>query len=141
MYLFSLDQSDFNRKYILLRNSELRTDYIISAFLEIAKVDPDKYAGKMLSGIISNFFIESEDLEHQYNNYYSKEYDSFEDYLFKNMLLDEDEISWLQSKLKSSEKMFYVDLRNLPTNNDSNLFDYEEEDFMGKINKILEEIA
>ncbi|MBE6034144.1 MAG: hypothetical protein E7222_05530 [Clostridiales bacterium] len=140
MWIYPIDLYEFSRKYIVLKNTNLSVDSIIESFLEKSKVSPQKYAGKLLSSILLNFFNEYEDLQYIYERYFFKEYDTFEEYLLKNMLIDKDEIELLMSKKKIDEKLYFVDLRHAVTDNDENLFRYEEVNFLNKINMILEEI-
>ncbi len=140
MLIYPIDLYDFSRKYIILKNTDLSVDYIIKSFLEKSKVNPNKYAGKMLAKILLNFFNEYEDLQYIYEKYYFKEYDSFKDYLFKNILVDQEEIEYLFSKKIDNEKLYLVDLQHSVTNNDENLFRYEDVNFLEKINQKLEEI-
>jgi len=141
MMIYPIDLSDFSRKYVVIKKTNLSVDYILESFLKKAKADSNKYAGQMLKNIVSNFFVECEDMLYIFEKYYSKEYDKFEDYLYKNMLIDRDEIEFLMSKSSEEEKLYYVDLRNAVTNNDENLFRYEKENFLEKINNILEDIS
>lgn len=140
MLIYPIDLFEFSRKYIVLKKIDLSVDSIIELFLEKAKINPQKYAGKLLSNILLNFFNEYGDLQYIYERYYFKEYDTFEEYLFKNLLLDKNEIEFLMSKKKVDEKLYFVDLQHAVTDNDENLFRYEEVSFLDKINMILEEI-
>lgn len=140
MLIYPIDLYDFSRKYIVLKNVNLTVEYIVASFLDNSKVDPQKYAGKMLSDILLNFFNEYEDLQYIYENFYVKEYDSFGDYLFKNMLIDKEDIDYLFSQKSVDEKLYFVDLKNALTNNDENLFRYEDVNFLEKINEKLREI-
>lgn len=140
MMIYPIDLSDFNRKYVVIKKTNLSVDNIIESFQKKSKVNPNKYAGQMLGNIVSNFFIECEDMLYIFEKYYSKEYDKFEDYLYKNMLIDRDEIEFLMTKSSEEEKLYYTDLRHAVTNNDENLFRYEEVNFLDKINNILEDI-
>lgn len=140
MLIYPIDLFEFSRKYIVLKKTDLSVDSIIQLFLEKAKVNPQKYAGKLLSNILRNFFNEYEDLQYIYERYYFKEYDTFGEYLFKNLLIDKNEIKFLMSKKKVGEKLYFVDLQHAVTDNDENLFRYEEVNFLYKINMILEEI-
>lgn len=141
MMIYPIDLSDFNRKYVVIKKTNLSVDNILESFLKKAKINPNKYAGQMLRNIVLNFFTECEDMLYIFEKYYSKEYDNFEDYLYKNMLIDRDEIEFLVSKNSEEERLYYVDLRNAVTNNDENLFRYEEVNFLEKINNILEDIS
>jgi hypothetical protein len=141
MMIYPIDLSDLNRKYVVIMKPDSSVDYILESFIKKAKVDPNKYAGQMLKGIISNFFVECEDMQYIFEKYYSKEYDKFEDYLYKKILIDKDEIDFLMSKSSDKERLYYVDLRNAVSNNDEHLFSYEKEDLLEKINYILEDIS
>lgn len=138
--IYPIDLFGFSRKYIVLKKIDLSVDSIIELFLEKAKVSQHKYAGKLLSNILLNFFNEYEDLQYMYEKYYFKEYDTFEEYLYKNLLLDKNEIEFLISKKRADEKLYFVDLQHAITNNDENLFRYKEVNFLDKINMILEGI-
>lgn len=140
MQIYPIDLSGFSRKYIIIKNSNLSVDYIIESFLSKSKVNSQKYAGKMLSSILQNFFNEYVDLQYIYENYYVKEYDTYEEFLYKNMLIEKEEIENLFSWKSQDEKLYYVDLEHAVSNNNENLFRYEDVNFLEKINEKLREI-
>jgi len=140
MLIYPIDLDIMSRKYIVIKNVDLSVDHIVKSFLNLAKINPQKYAGKLMSNILLSFFNEIEDLQYSYEKYYIKEYDSFEEYLFKNLLIDRSKIEFLMSKKKMNEKLYFADLRHTATNDFENLFEYEEVNFLLKINKILEKI-
>ncbi len=140
MIIYPIDLNDFSRKYIVIKSPDMSLEYIIKQFLKLSGMDPAKYAGKLFSSILTNFFYEIEDLEHLYEKFYLLEYDSFEDYLYKKMLIDKEEIDFLIPNQKEGEKLYFADLGHTVSNNYENLFEYEEENLLLKINDVLEVI-
>ncbi len=140
MIIYPIDLNDFSKKYIVLKKPDMQLEYIINRFLNLSGICPEKYAGKLFSSILTNFFYEIEDIEYILNNFYYKEYDSLEDYLYKKMLIDKDEIGLLNSNQKEGEKLYYVNLEHTALNDYGNLFEYEKEDLLSKINDLLEVI-
>ena len=140
MLIHPIDLYEFNRKYIVIWNTQSSVESIIDLFLEKAKVDPQKYAGQMLQRVIMNFLREYDDLQYIFEEYYQEEYADFEEYLYKNLLIEKEEVEFLVSMKKSDEKLCLVDLKFSIIDHESNLFSFEEEDLLLKINSILEEI-
>jgi len=54
-------------------------------FLSVIKVTKGTYAAGILWGIYRNIFVYSSELRSEYKRYYSVEYTSFEEYLFKKV--------------------------------------------------------
>ena len=140
MLIYIVDLSDFVRKFIVLKKADIPLEYIIQEFLKKAKINPNKYAGNLFKSILTNFLNNIEDIEYNYERFYSLEYDSIEDYLNRKMLIEKEEIDYIFSHRKKGERIYYVDSENSRIGNYNSLFDYEEEDLLSKINNILEVI-
>ncbi len=138
MHIYPIDLNDFHRKYVVTAPQDIKLKEIIDAFLIVAKMDSNKYAGKMFTSILEAFFSELEDIEVIYKNYYVREYDNVEEYMYKKMLMEIDEIDHIFSKVKDGEKIYFADLEYTSDRNYENLFDYADEDLLKKINNILE---
>ncbi|MDD3645139.1 MAG: hypothetical protein PHR19_06385 [Bacteroidales bacterium] len=119
---------------------DLSLNSLTELFQEKAKVCPNKFAGQMLAGIISDFFCNYDDLDDMYTKYYQKEYDTFQEYLFKGLILDQDEIEFLLSRKKKNERLCFVDLKHAVNYREEHLFMHDEVNFLDKINAILEKI-
>ena len=140
VYIYPIDLNDFHRKYVVTAPQDLKLKEKIEGFLKAAKIDTNKYAGNLFSNILDAFFSEIEDIKVTYESYYIKEYDNVKEYMYKKMLMEHDEIEHILSKVKEGEKVYFTDLHYTSDNTYENLFDYEEEDLLMKINNLLERI-
>lgn len=138
MHIYPIDLYDFHKKYVVTAPQDLKLKEMIDKFLGAAKMDSNKYAGKLFASILEAFFGELEDIEVIYKNYYVKEYDNVEEYMYKKMLMEKDEIEYIFSKVKDREKVYFADLEHTSDSNYENLFDYEDDNLLMKINNILE---
>ncbi len=140
MYIYEYENNSFERKFIVVRNPNKKTNYIIYRFLKVSLLERNKYAGKLFSSFLHDFLDEYEDLEHLYEKFHLNEYDSYRDYLYKYWLMDYEEIDYLLTKCINGQKLCFVDMRDAPSNNINNLLDHEEVDFLLRINNVLEGI-
>ncbi len=140
MHIYPIDLNDFHKKYVVTAPRDLNLKKIIEEFSNLAKIDANKYAGKLLKNILEAFFSEVEDIKLIYKKYYAIEYDSVEAYMYKKMLMEKDEIEYIYSKLKKGETFYYTDLYYTSDPNYDNLFEYEDENLLLKINNLLERI-
>lgn len=140
MHIYPIDLSDFHKKYVITAPQDLKIRDIIDKFLITAKVEPKKYAGMLFESILKAFLCEAENIELIYKGYYSKEYDNVEEYMYKKMLMEKGEIEYIFSIVKEGEKIYFSDLHYTSDNNYDNLFEYDDENLLMKINNILEMI-
>ena len=71
--------------YVLIAQSKIPA---FDIFLEIMGVSSKKFASKVLQIIYNEIYLLSKDLKYEYINYYSIEYDSFEEYLHNMVGVD-----------------------------------------------------
>lgn len=140
MHIYPIDLNDFHKKYIVTAPRDLNLKAKIDEFLSAAKIDSNKYAGKLFANILEAFFGELEDTEVIYENYYVREYDNVKEYMYKKMLMEIGEIEYIFSKVKDGEKVYLTDLDYTSSNNYENLFQYEAKNLLMKINNLLEMI-
>jgi len=140
MHIYPIDLNDFHKKYVVTSPQDLKLEEKIDEFLSAAKIDSNKYAGKLFANILEAFFGELEDIVVIYENYYVREYDNVKEYMYKKMLMEKDEIEYIFSKVKDGEKVYFTDLDHTSGNNYENLFEYEDENLLMKINNLLEMI-
>lgn len=140
MHIFPIDLNDYHRKYVITAPGDFNLKAMTEIFLRVSKIDPDKYAGKLLANLLEAFFGELEDVATIYESYYTREYECIEEYMYKKMLMETAEIEYIISKVKDGEKIYYTNLEYTSDNNYENLFDYEDQDLLAKINDILEVI-
>lgn len=143
IYEQSLDtHSGINQKYIILANKNVEKNEIIKQFLSNSKLDSGKFAGKIFIEILSNFFGELEDIEETYEKYYSDEYATLSDYMYKSMLLNRDEIDFVFKNLKENEKIYFVDLVYISPEYHELILspEYDKYELLKKINNVLEMI-
>lgn len=140
MYIYPIDLLDFHRKYVITAPQDLNLKEKLDEFLKEAKMNSRKYAGNLFTNILMAFFSEIEDIEMIYEKYYAREYNSVKEYMYKKMLMEENQIEYIFGKAKEGEKVYFTDLHYTSDNNYENLFEYEEEDLLMKINNLLEMI-
>ncbi|MEJ6950381.1 hypothetical protein [Natronospora cellulosivora (SeqCode)] len=140
MHIYPIDLNDFHKKYVVTAPEDLNINKIIEKFLNLAKIDINKYAGRLFKNILEAFFAEVEDIRMIYEKYYAMEYDSVEEYMYKKMLMEKEEIEYIYSKLKEGEIFYFTDLYYTSDPNYNNLFEYEDENLLLKINNLLERI-
>lgn len=140
MYIYPIDLSDFHERYVVTAPQDIRIMDVLDKFLIIAKMDQNKYAGMLFSNILNAFLCEAENIELTYKNYYNREYDSMEEYMYKKMLMEKSEIKHILSKVKEGEQIYFSDLHYSSDSNYNNLFEYEGENLLIKINNVLEMI-
>jgi len=138
MHIYPIDLNNFHKKHVIAAPPDLKLIEMIDKFLGAAKMDSNKYAGKLFANILEAFFGELEDIKVIYENYYVREYDNVEEYMYKKMLMEKGEIEYIFSKVKEEEKVYFTDLHYTSDNNYENLFEYEDENLLMKINNILE---
>lgn len=110
MHIYPIDLSDFSRKYVITAAQDFETTEIVDKFLKTAKLDPSRYAGTLFTNILESFLIEAENIELTYKRYYSREYDTVEEYMYKKMLMDKGEIEYVFNKVEEGEQIYFSDL-------------------------------
>lgn len=140
MHIYPIDLNYLEKKYIVIAPQDLNLKELINTFLSKAKMDSNKYAGKLFTNILETFFGELEDISVIYESYYAREYVDIEEYMYKKMLMEKEEIKYAFSKVKEGEKIYSTDLNYTSENNYDNLFDYEDVNLLERINNILEMI-
>jgi hypothetical protein len=140
MHIYPIDLGDFHKKYVVTAPQDLNIGDIVDKFLITAKMDPKRYAGMLFENILKAFLYEAENIELTYKDYYGREYDNVEEYMYKKMLMEKSEIEYIFSRVKEGEKIYYSDLYYTSDNNYDNLFEYDDENLLMKMNTILEMI-
>lgn len=102
--------------YIIFAQSKIPT---LDEFMELMGVSPGKLASKIIKFIYCQIYHWSQDLKQEYINYYSIEYDTFEQYLNNMVGIDFDGIDL------EKEHIFYfhADLEFLNLNYENNYLD------------------
>lgn len=123
--------------YFLKANSEFSISDLIEMIRQHNGMKKESFAEGYVVKILTNLISGAVNLDEIYRRYYSEEYESFEEYLYKKELL---EIETIQSiKLEPSESLWRL---RFTSNNYSikSILGYEDENLQ-IINKTLEYVV
>jgi len=121
--------NDYN--YILLINKDLTE----GEFLKKVKVKKNTFAGNLMERVYENLINEASDLLYEYERFYSREYASLGEFLYKKLLIDKDTINLL---LDNFSEEHYLYMGDLTASGNYNLAQFIlSDDFKEALNKIL----
>lgn len=121
--------NDYN--YILLINKGLTK----GEFLKKVKVKKNTFAGNLMERVYENLINEASDLLYEYERFYSREYESLEEFLYKKLLIDKDTIKLL---LDNFSEEHYLYMGDLTASGNYNLAQFIlSDDFKEALNKVL----
>lgn len=126
----------FNEKFYFIVNIETSYEQLEFKLLKKSAIKKDSFAYIYVKKIYKDIFTNAIDLKNEYLEFYSKEYDDFEIFLYQKELLEHNEITKLQITDTTTLLKLQMDLNNY---NISNLLEYED-GMIEYINEILEDI-
>lgn len=140
MKIYSFDKSENSISNISYLTACPQFNYFEFEAKIIAKANVRKnsFAELYLSKILKALFKDIKDLKQEYHEFYAKEYDSCEEYLYNKELLDIDEIDLLLSELPAENTIYRLDI-SMSSYNIDTLLQYDET-ILEKINQMLEGI-
>lgn len=102
-----VDDDEFDTKFIL----SVHRDFELSHYMSNSKVTINSFAYEISMRIYEALFERSVCLNLDYDEYYSSEYESFEEYLDKKMLFQEDVVQEVLSF--TNYHHYYIESRRL----------------------------
>lgn len=113
------------------------TEKIYEKFVAEFKAIPGSEYERLVHRIAKLILFYGEDTSKLYRDYFSMEYEKFEDYLEAELGLGEQLVKMIQEKMKDGESLWKIDISDFETYNFMNLFDgkiWGEEPMVEKIN-------
>ena len=127
-------EDDLEKFYILI----LPLNYTRGKFISYAKVFKNKYAGKIINEILDVFEITATDVLDEYKKYYSMEFTSIFDFLYKHHNVEKKYIDFVMQNFNKDDKLLFG---SATAGGDYNLADLMfEEKIVVAINTIFEGI-
>lgn len=131
MKIFRLGES-----YYCIMKKKYNLDKIKELYLKKAKVKKGSFAAEYVVTIFNNVFYNAVDLKKDYNDFYTDEYNSFNDFLYHKKLFSRKDIG--NFGIHQDQTLLELNL-NRNNYNTKTLFEYED-NFIKVFNEMLEGI-
>lgn len=127
--------SDVSNAYYLITPEGIMMNYLIETIFDNTGMRKGSFADQQIKKIFSSLFQGAVDLKHIYNKYYSKEYDSFREFLYQYKTFEYDFIDYVS--LSDGDTIW--ELRQKSLDGIEELIGYNNEK-LPLFNQFLEEI-